>query len=286
MNRDYYKETRELIQTRVKNPIDFESGESKGKSDYVDRMSHSFYRTIGDIVEYFKKKGINDFTEINILEIGAYRGIVSITLAKLGFNVTITELPEFLEDDRLLKEYEENNISYHSVNLKDYTLPFQDKLFDVVIMCETLEHLNFNPLPVLNEINRVIKQEGIIYLSLPNISSIYNRVDLILGKPIYTSIDDFFRQLDGSKSMIVGIHWREYSKSEIKIMLERLGFKIEQHYYYSKYDTMPLTQLGIKNWLKKLLFFFSTSLKENQTAIASKRKHGNVKFYFSESVKN
>src|SRR5262249_41777976 len=42
-------------------------------------------------------------------------------------------------------------VCYQACNLHDYRLPFEDETFDVVVMCEVLEHLNFNPLPVRDQ---------------------------------------------------------------------------------------------------------------------------------------
>ena len=40
-----------------------------------------------------------------------------------------------------------------------YNLPFNDGMFDSVILCFVLEHLH-NPLQVLNELKRVLKTGG------------------------------------------------------------------------------------------------------------------------------
>jgi hypothetical protein len=100
-------------------------------------------------------------------------------------------------------------------------------------MCETLEHLNFNPLPVLFEINRVLKINGIFYLSLPNLAKGRNRINMLLGRSINNPINDYFAQLGRKGNMIVGIHWREYTAKEVKEMLEKLGFEVHKHYLYS-----------------------------------------------------
>src|SRR3989344_9047987 len=46
-------------------------------------------------------------------------------------------------------------------------LPFGDKLFDVVILGDVLEHVN-NETKSLNEIHRVLKPKGILILTAPN----------------------------------------------------------------------------------------------------------------------
>jgi hypothetical protein len=50
-----------------------------------------------------------------------------------------------------------------------------------IVMCEVLEHLNFNPLPLIKEINRVGKPNSLFYLSLPNQAYYRNRLKLLFG---------------------------------------------------------------------------------------------------------
>ena len=52
--------------------------------------------------------------------------------------------------------------------------------------------MNFNPLPVLLEINRVLKDDGIIYVGLLNQASLRNRLLLLFGRSIHNSISEFF----------------------------------------------------------------------------------------------
>ena len=37
----------------------------------------------------------------------------------------------------------------------------------------------------------------------------------------------FYEQLDSSKNMVVGLHWREYSLKEIKKMVLPFGFELQ-----------------------------------------------------------
>src|SRR6185437_3266353 len=106
------------------------------------------------------------------------------------------------------------------------------------IMCEVLEHLNFNPLPLLKEINRIGSANSIFYLSLPNVAQIRNRIAALKGKALGISVEEFFTQLDPQSSEIVNGHWREYTGPEIREILERLGYRIEKQYYFGLSETI------------------------------------------------
>ena len=46
-------------------------------------------------------------------------------------------------------------------------LPFPNETFDFVLFTAVIEHL-YNPTKILNEINRILKKEGIIIISTTN----------------------------------------------------------------------------------------------------------------------
>jgi len=216
-----------------------------GEYNYVAGHRFSYERTVQDIVDHFQNKPRG---EIRILEIGTFLGVVSVALSKLGFDLTATDIEEFISSPNLQRIFRDNHIEYKSCNLSDYKLPFGDEKYDAVIMCETLEHLNFNPLPVIKEINRVLKSNGLFYLTLPNIASSANRKKLLAGKSIHNPIQDFFAQLDAEKNMIVGLHWREYTTEEIKEMLNAMGFEV----IHQKYEGLSKS-LSIKAQLRKII---------------------------------
>jgi SAM-dependent methyltransferase len=166
-----------------------------------------------------------------------------------------------MQNQRLLRRYTHEGIRPLVCNLQHDAIPVDDQSFDLVIMCETLEHLNFNPLPVLAEVNRVLSSHGILYLSLPNLVSLVNRVKLLWGQSIHNPITDFVFQLAEDNNMIVGIHWREYTGSEINELLQLCGFSIQRHYYFTHTRSHPLA---------RLVYRFFNYLRPNQTVIAEK----------------
>lgn len=178
----------------------------EGEMRYMEAMKGSYVQTIEEIMRY-----IEPAKSTKILEIGAFLGVLSIGLSRLGFDVYTTDIPEFISNKRLQDKLEKENITFKQSNLSSYALPWEDNIFDFIIMCEVIEHLNFNPVPVIREINRISKLNALFYLSHPNHASLANRVKLLLGRSIHHPIDYYFQQLDPQENMIVGIHWREYT---------------------------------------------------------------------------
>lgn len=67
------------------------------------------------------------------------------------------------------------------LNSLDLQLPFKDKIFDLIICTEVLEHLLW-PQYLLKECNRLLTDRGKILISVPNISSLSYRIAWMMGR--------------------------------------------------------------------------------------------------------
>jgi 2-polyprenyl-3-methyl-5-hydroxy-6-metoxy-1,4-benzoquinol methylase len=135
----------------------------RDEDDYMNALKASWVRTVQDVHNLLHNGG-------SILEIGSYYGVVALSLAKLNYKMTTFDVPEVQNNEKIKAIYLENQIhtaSGYLQNIPSTSLPFAKNSFDCVIMCEVLEHLNFNPLSVLKEINRVIRPGGFFYLTVP-----------------------------------------------------------------------------------------------------------------------
>ena len=57
-------------------------------------------------------------------------------------------------------------------------MPFENKSVDIAICTEVIEHV-IDPKVVLNELNRIIKDDGLIIISIPNEKLINKLKDII-----------------------------------------------------------------------------------------------------------
>jgi len=270
MNTNFKKIIDETIQGYIDAPIDLmNTGDTRNEIKYIYTCGTSYIRTISDIVSYFHKAGVYDFSRIRVLEIGSFLGIVAVALSRLGFSVTALDIPEFMANKRIQNKFEQHNIEWYSTNLADYLIPCDSAKFDLIIMCEVLEHLNFNPLPVLAEVNRVAVMDGLLYLALPNLTRLRNRMNMLLGWSIHEPIDSFVHQLNKKDTMIVGIHWREYTVDEVKYMLNKSGFKNVKSYLTSDAVFFP-RRPSLRDLAKKIIFTALPALSFHQVHIFRK----------------
>lgn len=104
-------------------------------------------------------------------------------------------------------------------NIESDKFPFEDDEFDVVLFCEIIEHLLVDPAAVIKEIKRILKPNGVLILTTPNVSRLENVARMISGANIYDPYSSYGPY---------GRHNREYNKHELYLLLNYLGFSIEK----------------------------------------------------------
>jgi SAM-dependent methyltransferase len=147
---------------------------------------------------------------------------------------------EVLFQDFRTKQSTSTNLSFHHFNVEQERFPFADGEFHVVFFCEILEHLLNDPLAALLEIKRVLKPEGALVLTTPNVSRLENRARLLAGVNIYDPYSGYGPY---------GRHNREYNKSELQNLLGHAGFSIETLFSADVHDNttnyyVPLSTLA------------------------------------------
>jgi SAM-dependent methyltransferase len=106
----------------------------------------------------------------------------------------------------------------HLFNVEEDEFPFAPGSFDVVLFCEMLEHLLMNPLAALRQLHRVLKANGVLVLTTPNVCRLGNVLSLVNGTNIYDPYSGFGPY---------GRHNREYTRHELHRLLEFAGFDVE-----------------------------------------------------------
>ena len=120
-----------------------------------------------------------------------------------GLSKLISEVLYFKEvygvdlDEQRLKLAKERGLHVFKCDLEKDRLPFPQDHFDLVTMFGVLEHLKFYDNSIA-EARRVLKSNGLLLISIPNLGSWANRTALFLGyQP---------RDLEVSSCIIVGVH--------------------------------------------------------------------------------
>jgi len=174
-----------------------------------------------EVIRYLVKHVCNG---VRVCDIGSQPFILASMIKLLGYNVLSVDIEpsRYGEIARCFK------IPVVKADLERDKIAIDNEACDCVLFTEVLEHLNpYYVHHTIAEINRVLKTDGLLILTTPNMASFFRRLKLLLGKnPVYR------------------YHAREYVKDEVKKLLMDSGFKVLELFYS---DVNDRTYLHPKN---------------------------------------
>lgn len=108
----------------------------------------------------------------SVLEIGAGAGMNCVIYPKDAYKVAIE--PEERTDCQTADKFPGGFNEYHHCFYEQYA---EDRKFDLVVMCDVLEHVN-DPVDLINFCKKHLTPDGHILVSLPNflLSRIFSRL--------------------------------------------------------------------------------------------------------------
>jgi len=128
------------------------------------------------------------------------------------------------------------------------TYPYPANHFELVLACEVIEHMLFDPMHLLLEARRVLEEGGRILITTPNIASLTSVARVLHGHDNPQIHSKYKIPVAGSSQ--VAQHMREYTLAELGEAVRDAGFEIE------KLFTEPIAEYG---FYQPLLLF----LEEN-----------------------
>ena len=189
----------------------------------MDTQLHVFYERYRESEERWQEREnlirvnkilslIPSDKKLKVLDLGCYTGVVLDELKKKGHEVIGAELSEYG-----INECKRKEIPVLKYDLNVYPYPFKSESYDVIICAEVIEHLIVPDL-ILNEIRRILKKDGILILTTPNLAALTRRIKLLLGRN--PNIDVSLENSSG--------HVRYYTFSSIIGLLNKYKFKIDK----------------------------------------------------------
>lgn len=159
-----------------------------------------------------------------LLEIGANPYFMTLLLRRFRrYELTLTNYFgggfQQAQTQTLVSNTDKIALEYTNINIERDELPIDDESFDVVLLCEVLEHFTNDPMAALLELRRVLKPGGHMIVTTPNVARLGNVARLISGNNLYDPYSAYGPY---------GRHNREYTRHELATLLEFLGFSIER----------------------------------------------------------
>jgi SAM-dependent methyltransferase len=134
--------------------------------------------------------------------------------------------------------------------------PYDDNTFDVIVCAEVIEHLLHDPMAMLIEIQRVLKPNGALVLTTPNLISWHAILKAVRGmSPLE------FSCFDSKKQPPLLQHAKEYLPTEISEMMEASGFVVER--MTTPYFLFPHERFSLADYLllSAIILWYPLSLR-------------------------
>lgn len=189
---------------------------------YLNAHPLRYQRTIEHLAHFYKSK-FDKNLPTRALEIGT-SSVINVFMKEL-LHVDIVDVTTFTTDRPLQStisiKLEDRSINFDNfhMNLEKDLFPVEDNTYDLIVMCEVLEHFDCDPMFVMCEINRILKPGGYIFFTTPNSTSSQNLERILLGYSPH-----FFMKYEKNGSPYK--HNFEYSTHDIKNLLESSGMNI------------------------------------------------------------
>jgi 2-polyprenyl-3-methyl-5-hydroxy-6-metoxy-1,4-benzoquinol methylase len=132
--------------------------ENYGSEHYLSPITISRYEELLDLFEKYRKNN-------TILDVGCGSGYFLEVAKKRGWQVYGTEF-----SDHQIKRCEEKGILMKQGEINADM--FEREHFDIITSFEVLEHTN-NPQQQIQQINKLLRQGGGLYLTTPNFNALY-----------------------------------------------------------------------------------------------------------------
>lgn len=188
---------------------------------------------------------------INILEIGPGSGFITAGILEQLIKFKVNYFALDLSRNFLLKTYKDNfkrkNFIYADICDPKFSL---NQKFDLVLFQEVLEHLPA-PYQAMVNINSLLKQNGILFLTTPNTYKMYSQIELLYKKP----------------KIYFNTHISEFSPLGLLKLVTMSGFEpTEVNFYNSRFRFVP-------SFLKQ---FTSSEVSVIAKKIATPEKQWNI----------
>ena len=103
----------------------------------------------------------------------------------------------------------------------DGVIPFEEPVFDLVMMNDVLEHLHDSPRDLLNSLLRLVKPLGAFFMTVPNAVNIRKRLSVLLGRTNLASFEKYYWHPNPWRG-----HIREYTRDDTAKLARFLGLEV------------------------------------------------------------
>ena len=213
-----------MSKERLKEHYDHKySHESMGKSIEPITTTKMPTSRFEAVVKFFPQY----FRDGDVLEIGAGNGNVAKTLLASDMKISNYILSDMsaVRVEGIRRNLDDIRVKTMEIDAEEISRSRLDS-YDAVIMIALIEHL-VDPLRAMQEIRKIIKPGGFIYIDTPNIAKYTRRIKLLFGRfPSTASMNEGLTTFSGEPADLYDEgHLHYFTYRSLSLMLtERCGF--------------------------------------------------------------
>ncbi|MFH1458679.1 MAG: class I SAM-dependent methyltransferase [Candidatus Omnitrophota bacterium] len=151
-----------------------------------------------------------------VLDLGCGDGDYAKRLIDLGYDVIAGDI-----DDKRFKYHQEIEFRHCDITKE---MPFPGNTFDYILLMEVVEHLK-NPYAVIPEVNRIMKNNGFLIISTPNILNLKSRLRFLFEGSYEYFREPALDQVNNPREVVFNLHLFPYRYQELEYLLSACGFK-------------------------------------------------------------
>jgi ubiquinone/menaquinone biosynthesis C-methylase UbiE len=189
-----------------------------------------------------------------LLDIGCGVGFMSAVVSQIGYAVDCLDASNNLKEE-VIQQF---NLKFSECNVESAPIPYPDNTFDVVLLTEVLEHFNYNPLVPLYEIRRVLKPGGKLFLTTPNMASIFALYTILMGDNVSGNLNQVlgrgWQKQYGQHQVFRDMHFRYYTIKDVRQLMQIAGFSI------IKYRSLVRGDPATRNLPRRLFLYLAKTI--------------------------
>lgn len=163
-----------------------------------------------DFLDEALKKSGKSKGDFKIIDIGGNTGVIAQLAKEKNYDITVADI-----SDKALKKAKSKGLKVCKLDFNENFI-LNDKKYDVVIAGEIIEHI-LDVKKFLDECNRILKDNGYLILSTPNLATFKDRIRFLFGKMPY--------QINPTHEYLK-LHIRHFNYTSLKDLLITCNFQI------------------------------------------------------------
>lgn len=205
-----------------------------------------------------------------ILEIGSGIGHLSFCIHEFEFKLTCLDFK--FDNNKYSKKDPDSMIE---CDIEREKFPFKDNTFDDVLFTDVIEHLMDDPKVTLSEIRRVLKTNGSLIITTPNVHYFPLLFFPFFGKNVFPIISEYYTSPHQAKHRLVyDRHNRLFTMNELAEIVSAAGFSIAEKKFLAcaepvlkfkgkiaySHKTFDIKRLFDTDMPKKMFFYLVTKI--------------------------